>query len=577
MRWCPPAWRLSASSTCEYRVGELTHRTCLSHSHVLTRLDAGRELLPVALYDDCSDLPSTLPPHSPLALRPRRLVQECIVPAGARDPVTGVLQPDPVKFPYGLANLTAYIHSKGLKAGVYTDVAHLTCAGYEGSGPAPTNPAGHWALDALTFAQWGFDLIEADFCNTGALNMTAYELYKGASHAITAATAATGRPIVFYMCNWGIEAPWTWFPELANLARNTGDICAPGSIHWDRILSNFDNTVQHSSWPAAAPGLPGTGIGAFNDPDMLGPGLPGISDVEGRSQFSLWCILGAPLFLGTDVRNMTAATLATLSNKEAVAINQDALGVQGYAMGPKTAPVPYNGGYMLNLTAPAAQGAPPAPGTTWSFDATTGRLSNSDTGSCVTGFSCADTPNSTVFVYDCITNQCGNEQWRYNSTSGEVVTQVSPSPPQPLCLTGVDASTAPFSTAVLDVCDGRATQRWSLGSDGTLCLPPAAFPSPSTCLAQIVPPSVNVYVKPLAPSVAANGRVSQGIALAVLNRGPATVPGQTIDLTAFSFGPMTAVMVRDIWDGSTSGPYTGSFVTRAVDSHETLLLRLYLA
>lgn len=83
------------------------------------------------------------------------LVQECIVPAGGRDPTTGVLQPDPVKFPFGLANLAAFFHSQGLKAGIYTDVAHLTCAGYEGSGPGPDNLAGHWELDALTFAQVG--------------------------------------------------------------------------------------------------------------------------------------------------------------------------------------------------------------------------------------------------------------------------------------------------------------------------------------------------------------------------------------------------------------------------------------
>ena len=92
------------------------------------------------------------------------LVQECIVKAGARDPVTHVVQPDAVKFPHGLADLADYFHSKGLKAGIYTDVAHLTCAGYEGSGPGGAFPApGHWPLDALTYAQWGFDMIEADF------------------------------------------------------------------------------------------------------------------------------------------------------------------------------------------------------------------------------------------------------------------------------------------------------------------------------------------------------------------------------------------------------------------------------
>jgi alpha-galactosidase len=97
------------------------------------------------------------------------LVQECIVPKGSRDPVTHVVIPNATKFPHGLADLADYFHSKGLLAGIYTDVAWLTCADYEGSGPGGDHPAapGYWPLDALTYAQWGFDMIEADFCNTG--------------------------------------------------------------------------------------------------------------------------------------------------------------------------------------------------------------------------------------------------------------------------------------------------------------------------------------------------------------------------------------------------------------------------
>lgn len=162
------------------------------------------------------------------------LVQECIVPAGARNATTHELMPDAAKFPHGLAALADYFHSLGLKAGIYTDgaqpvdrgrsspsaasqlhlvparpssspraVAHLTCAGYEGSGPGPDDPAGHWPLDALTFARWGFDLIEADFCNTAGVNRSAYSLYAEARDAIAAATAATGRPIVFCACAAG--------------------------------------------------------------------------------------------------------------------------------------------------------------------------------------------------------------------------------------------------------------------------------------------------------------------------------------------------------------------------------------
>ena len=95
-----------------------------------------------------------------------------------------------------------------------------------------------------------------------------------------------------YACNWGEESPWIWGPQAANLFRNTPDI-APGGgpARWSSVLANFDATVAHSGTPPAAPGLPGTGIGAWNDPDMLCVGMPGLSDVEGRSHFTLWTIL----------------------------------------------------------------------------------------------------------------------------------------------------------------------------------------------------------------------------------------------------------------------------------------------
>lgn len=498
------------------------------------------------------------------------------MPAGGRDPTTGVLQPDPVKFPYGLADLASYFHSKGLKAGIYTDVAHLTCAGYEGSGPGPGNPAGHWALDALTFAQWGFDMIEADFCNTGGTNMTAYELYKGAHDAIAAATAATGRPIALYQCNWGDQQPWNWFPELSNLARNTGDICAPGSISFGSILYNFDHTVIHSSTPGSSPGMPGTGIGAWNDPDMLGVGMPGITDTEGRTQFSLWVILGAPLFLGTDVRDMSAATLATIGNKEAVAINQDPLGIQGYAIDTSSQPTGYNGGVMLNFTLPASPGQSLPVGAVWNVTGPNGQVSTAGAQACLTIDECGNTPGSVIFTYDCITNSCGNELWSYDASTGAIRTSVTPAPAQPLCVTGLDPSTQPFSTVVLDVCDGRATQQWTYGKDGSLCLPSTVWAGP-TCLWAPTPAPVDIYAKPLAPSVAPNGVLSQGLALAILNRADTAVAGQVIDLTQFSYGPSTGVMVRDVWAATTLGPFKGNFTTRPIDSHETVLLRLYLA
>jgi alpha-galactosidase len=498
------------------------------------------------------------------------LVQECIVPKGARDPVTHVVIPDAAKFPHGLADLADYFHSKGLKAGIYTDVAHLTCADYEGSGPGGDHgPApGYWPLDALTYAQWGFDMIEADFCNVGGPNATytAFELYTMARDAIAAATAATGRTVALYQCNWGAEQPWEWAPEVANLFRNTGDICGPGRISFGSILSNFDNTVKNSGTPPRLPGLPGTGVGAWNDPDMIGVGMPGITDMEGRTQFSLWCILGAPLFLGTDVRNMSAFTAATVGNLEAIAINQGA-SMQGWEItlgsgGAAPSPTPDNGGLLMNLTSCDSGNA----GLTWTFDAASGHLQSAASGDsqCVTVVACDNTNSSEVFVYQCVSNQCNNEVWKIQGSA--IVSQVNGSA-QPLCLTGVDPATAPRSQLIADVCDGRAAQQWTVdAASKTVRL--AAFPAASQCLTLFAPPPVNSYMKTMD-----NGDV----ALALLNRGAADVAPISVDLTQFGYAPATPVYVRDVWAATTSGPFTGSFSSRAVASHETVLLRLMLA
>jgi len=190
-------------------------------------------------------------------------IEECIVPRGARDPVSHVLQPNATRWPHGLAALAEYFHGLGLRAGIYTDVAAETCAGFEGSGPGGDDAVGHWPLDALTFSKWGFDMIEADFCNAGGDTQT---MYTAARDAIAAASAAAGREMLFYMCDWGSDAAWLWGGAVANLLRNTGDICSPGRIDWDDVLSNFDNTLNNSGTPPRSPGLPGTGSGGWNDP-----------------------------------------------------------------------------------------------------------------------------------------------------------------------------------------------------------------------------------------------------------------------------------------------------------------------
>ena len=294
---------------------------------------------------------------------------------------------------------------------------------------------------------------------------------------------------------------------------------------------------------------------------MIGVGMPGITDTEGRTQFSLWCILGAPLFLGTDVRNMSAATAATVGNVEAIAINQGAQ-VQGWEVslggGAVPLPTPDNGGLLMNLTDCTSGNA----GLAWRFDATAGQLRNVASGNqCVTIVACDTTNSSEVFTYDCITNQCNNEVWKI--VGATIVSQVDGAA-QPLCLTGVDPASAPSSQLIVDVCDGRPSQQWTFdASTGQVRL--AAFAPAAQCLTLFAPPLFNMYLKPMS-----NGDV----ALALLNRGDAAIANQTVDLTALGYAPAQGVMVRDVWAASTSGPHLGSFMTRAIESHETLLLRL---
>ncbi|MFC9331568.1 NEW3 domain-containing protein [Kitasatospora sp. NPDC057015] len=244
------------------------------------------------------------------------LIQECI--AKTRD-TNGKIVPDPVKFPYGIKNLIDYIHSKGLLAGIYTDAGTTTCAGYVAS-------YGHETADAQTFADWGVDLIEDDWCNVPSADFpgkTSAEIASILYGRMRDAITATGRPMVMYACSgWDFGTqPWTWGPNTANAWRSGRDIQWGGGLaEWDQIVANFDQNAEH---PEA------TKPGATNDPDMMGVGIKGISDEEGRSEMSLWAMSAAPLMAGTDPSDTAgtfgAATKATYTNADVIKIDQDPL------------------------------------------------------------------------------------------------------------------------------------------------------------------------------------------------------------------------------------------------------------
>jgi alpha-galactosidase len=223
----------------------------------------------------------------------------------------GNIVADPKRFPSGMKALARYIHSKGLKFGLYSDAGTKTCAGRPGS-------LGHELQDARQYAAWGVDYLKYDWCNTGKENPKT--LYTAMSDALR----ASKRPIVFSMCEWGSSKPWLWAKDVGNLWRTTGDIgdCFDCKMQWQNGWTKLlDQQVGLESY---------AGPGHWNDPDMLEVGNGGMTTEEYRSHFSLWCLLAAPLLAGNDLHHMTPEIKSILTNKEVIAVDQDKLGVQGH-------------------------------------------------------------------------------------------------------------------------------------------------------------------------------------------------------------------------------------------------------
>ncbi len=231
---------------------------------------------------------------------------------GERDSL-GFIQADPVKFPSGIRALADYVHSKGLKLGVYSDAGRKTCGGRPGS-------FGHEYQDALQYAKWGIDYLKYDWCESEDINPV------GAYNLMRDALRAAGRPVYFSMCEWGHSKPWEWASETGHSWRTTGD-----------IYNCFDCVDEHPGWKAFGVlqildmqnGLRKyAGPGHWNDPDMLEVGN-GQTVSEDRAHFSMWCMLAAPLILGNDIRNMNQDTKEIIMNQEVIALDQDSLGIQG--------------------------------------------------------------------------------------------------------------------------------------------------------------------------------------------------------------------------------------------------------
>ncbi|MGW2830194.1 glycoside hydrolase family 27 protein [Streptomyces sp. NPDC001286] len=399
----------------------------------------------------------------------------------------GHLVPDPAKFPDGIKGTADYVHSLGLKLGIYEDAGTATCAGYPGS-------LGHETTDAQSFASWGVDYLKYDNCNnSGVPARTRYTTMRDA-------LAATGRPILYSLCNWGQENVWTWGADVGNSWRTTGDI----SPTYSSMLSIFHSNVGLASY---------AGPGHWNDPDMLEVGNGSMTATENRSEFSLWAEMAAPLIAGTNIPQASSATLSVLTNSRVIAVDQDPLGRQGtmvsssggldvlakpLANGDVSVALFNETGSTATITTSAAaigktgasaytltdlwsgatsttagtiSASVPAHGTVmYRVAGGTGGGSTSVTGPlhAVGSGKCLDVPNSTttagtqVEIWTC--NGGANQTWTH--TASDQLTVYSGS--GQMCLDAYDNQTTPGTKVEIWQCNGQSNQQWSLNSNGTI-------------------------------------------------------------------------------------------------------------
>jgi len=249
---------------------------------------------------------------------------------GRRDSATGLLYPDSERFPSGIKALADYVHSKGLRFGIYSDAGTMTCGDRPGS-------FGYEEKDAKLFAEWEIDYLKYDFCycpDYASLHND-YKMAIARYKAMGDALKATGRPIVFSVCEWGPRSPWLWGREVGGqLWRVSYDV----GDKWDEPRNEHSQIGILTAIDVMCDLERFAGPGGWNDPDMLVIGLKNAGFIKGggctyeeyRTQMSMWCMFSAPLMLGCPVNNMTEETKSILLNRDIIAIDQDPLGKQAF-------------------------------------------------------------------------------------------------------------------------------------------------------------------------------------------------------------------------------------------------------
>jgi hypothetical protein len=235
-----------------------------------------------------------------------------------------------------MANIAAYIHSLGLKAGIYTDAGLDGCSMYPDSGPAyqHTGSEGHYEQDFLQFSKWGFDYVKVDWCGGAKEKHSGAIQYAQIAHAIEHAEKITGRRLYLSICEWGSQNPWFWGPGAGDIEstlwRTGGDIIPPvvESLHDEQhdkrvitaknVLDSFDTGLHPEAQHT----------GYYNDLDMMVMGMRGMTDALDRTHMGLWAISSAPLMVGSDLTRLSPATLLLLTNTRALEIHNDPYGLQ---------------------------------------------------------------------------------------------------------------------------------------------------------------------------------------------------------------------------------------------------------
>jgi alpha-galactosidase len=433
----------------------------------------------------------------------------------------GNVHEDPKAFPSGIGALADYVHSLGLKFGLYSDAGNKTCGGRPGSLGFETN-------DAKTYASWNVDYLKYDNCNSGPQTpMVRYPVMRDALNK-------TGKYILFSMCEWGVDNPATWAGTVGNSWRTTGDI----SDSWESMTNNLDLNDNWAKY--AAPG-------GWNDPDMLEVGNGGMTDVEYQSHFSLWCLVKSPLLVGCDVTKMSQATLNTLTNKEAIAVNQDKLGVQGKRVSsitPPYTPSPINPIVGSSCSSGDARQQ-------WTINSD-GTIVNAD-GRCLSVPGCSKNSGVQLTVEKCgsTSTKCNseNEQWKYNSASGTITSSLSG-----MC---VDLYDFTGPTVQTYSCNGGSNQKWTYNPTAK------TLTSNNNCLSIGSSGNLEVWAGPLEDNAHA----------AVLFNRAITAYNITAKWTDIGLAATAKANVRDLWAHKDMGVFTGSY-SAEVAPHGVVMIKL---